>query len=257
MNDQAKRGRGFWNTLKVEWYRRGLRYSNMAEKVLGVMLRRTKQAESFLDVGAGCGTLTIPLARAGKKVTALEPSTNMFAALEEEIKATGVRDVRTINALWGEADVDSHDVIVCANVPELLKDSTNFLIEADRLAERAVFLITGADPLADKFYYKELYPLIFGKPFPPRTDYLKTYTNLHSLGIYANVEIIEYDFDQPFKDLEEAIEFWKEYMGIVTEEHDEKLRDFLDKKLDKDEEGPVARFHKKSAVIWWHKEQGA
>jgi len=53
--------------------------------------------------------------------------------------------------------------------------------------------------------------------------------------------------------MNEALEFWKEYMGIVTGEHDEKLRNFLENKLERFKEGLVARFHKRSAVIWWWK----
>ncbi|MEK7829193.1 MAG: hypothetical protein AAB256_05340, partial [Deltaproteobacteria bacterium] len=35
----------------------------------------------------------------------------------------------------------------------------------------------------------------------------KTYTNLHNLGIFANVEIIKYNFDQPFDNMKEAVAF--------------------------------------------------
>jgi hypothetical protein len=53
--------------------------------------------------------------------------------------------------------------------------------------------------------------------------------------------------------MDEAVEFWKEYMGIVTEEHDGKLRGYLGKKLKKIRGGLIAKFHKKSAIIWWRK----
>ena len=65
--------------------------------------------------------------------------------------------------------------------------------------------------------------------------------------------MIEYDFDQPFDDMDEAVEFWKEYLGIVTEEHDAELRGFLSKKLVRKKGALLARFHKRSAVIWWKK----
>lgn len=253
---EQKRDKGFWNRLKVNWYRRGLEHSDLSEKVLSIVLPKTEKAKTFLDVGSGCGTLSLPLARAGKRVTALDPSENMLDALSDEIKKGGLKNIKSINSAWGEVELKPHDVLICANVPELLKDSTDFLKEADKLAKKFVFLIAGADPLADKFFYKELFPLIFKKPFKPRSDYLKTYSTLHSLGIYANVEIIEYDFDQPFDDLGEAVEFWREYMGLVTEEHDETLREFLKKRLEKVKGGKgglLAKFHKKSAVIWWGK----
>ncbi len=249
----GRKKKGFWNRLKARWYRKGLEYSNMPEVVLGFMLPRVEDAETFLDVGSGCGTLALPLARKGKRVTAMDPSPAMIEILEEDIKREGLDNIRTILAAWGEVAPEPHDVIVCANVPELLKNSTDFLADADRLARKAVFLIEGADPEADKFYYKELYPLIFNRPFEKRTDYIKTYNELHDMGIFANVEIVEYDFDQPFDSPDEAVEFWKEYMGIVTEEHDNTLRDFLSKRLVKEDGVFIARFHKRSAIIWWRK----
>ncbi|HLE08171.1 MAG TPA: methyltransferase domain-containing protein [Thermodesulfobacteriota bacterium] len=246
-------GKGFWNRLKVEWYRRGLEYSDFGKSVLSIVLPRAENSKTFLDAGSGCGALAIPLAKAGKNVTALDPSPYMIGALKEEAEKLGLNNIKTINASWNDVKLRPHDAIICANVPELLKDNAGFLKEANSLAKKMVFLIAGADPKADKFYYRELFPLIFKKPFVERSNYLKTYTNLHSLGIFANIEIIEYDFDQPFKDMAEALEFWKEYMGIVTEEHDEVLRKFLEKKLKRIKDGLLARFRKKSAVMWWRK----
>lgn len=243
--------KGFWNTLKAKWYQKGLKFNTLPETALKIILPKTKDCKTFLDVGAGCGTFAIPISKAGKKVTAIDPSAPMIKLLEEEIKKKRIKNIKTICAAWGETEVKSHDVILCSNVPELLKDSIDFLKQANALAKKAVFLIEGADPNADKFYYKELYPLLFNKPFAGRTDYFKTYTNLHNLGIFANVEIINYNFDQPFDNMKEALDFWKEYMGIVTAEHDEKLHNFLAKKLDKFKGGLIARLHKRSAIIWW------
>jgi len=246
---------GYWNRLKAEWYRRGLEYSTLPATVVPMILERAAGARTFLDAGAGCGALTIPLAREGKRVTALDPSRAMLDILEEDVKKEGLKGVRTIHAAWGEVEVKPHDVIICANVPALLKDDDRFLRDALRLAGKYVFIIAGAGPEADKFYYKDLYPLIFGRPFGPREDYLKTYVMLHGLGVCANVEMIEYDFDQPFDTLEDAVEFWKEYMGLVTDEHDEKLRGYLETRLVKKRKVLLAPFHKKAAVIWWRQEK--
>jgi SAM-dependent methyltransferase len=245
---------GFWNRLKAEWYHRGLKYNTLPNIALEHILPRSKSSKTFLDIGAGCGTLAIPLARAGKKVTALDSSKAMIDLLKEDLARLKLKNVTTVLAPWGSVEVKPHDVILCANVPTLLSEPEKFLGEINRLARKSVFIIESADPDSDKFYYKELYPLLFNKPFGKRTDYLRTYAALHSMGIFANVEIIDYDFDQPFKNLDEAVEFWKEYIGIVTEEHDRKLRGFLEKKLVKKRSMLLARFHKKSAIIWWNKE---
>ena len=241
-----------FNRLKARWYRKGLDYSTLPEKALSFILPRTEDAKSFLDIGSGCGTLALPLAKAGRKVTAIDASAAMIDILNEDIRAEKLKSIKAIHSAWGKADVKAHDVVICSNVPVLVAEE-GFLEDAARHARKAVFIIENADPTSDKFYYRELYPLLFNKEFGPRGDYLNTYKNLHDMGIFANVEIIEYDFDQPFDDLDEAVEFWKEYIGIVTGEHDSVLRDFLKKKLVRRKGVLLARFHKKSAIMWWRK----
>ncbi|HZX35951.1 MAG TPA: methyltransferase domain-containing protein [Thermodesulfobacteriota bacterium] len=251
---RLNQGNNFWNRLKAQWYRRGLEHSDFSKKLLPVILPEMRGAKTVLDVGSGCGALSVPLAKKGKTVTALDPSAHMIDILNSDIKKLKIKGVKPVLGAWNGVKLKPHDVIICSNVPELLKDNVEFMKEADKLAKKAVFLITGVDPNADKFYYKELFPLIFGKPLLPKSDYMKTCSLLHSIGIFANVRIIEYDFDQPFNDMDEAVEFWKEYMGIVTGEHDEKLKKFLERKLKKTKTGLLAKFRKKSAVIWWRKD---
>ncbi len=245
--------RGFWNSLKAEWYHKGLKYSTLPKVALPVIISRAKGARTFLDIGSGPGTLAIPLAKAGLGVTALDASAAMIALLKEDILKLGLKRLKPIHSKWGESRLKAHDAVLCSNVPALVKETSGFLAEAIALARKYVFIIESADPGADKFYYKELYPLLFGKEFGPRADYIKTYDRLHSMGIFANVEIIEYDFDQPFADIDEALLFWKEYMGIVTAEHDTKLKRFLSKRLVKKGKGLLAKFHKRSAIMWWKK----
>lgn len=246
---------GYWNKLKADWYRRGLDYSGFAAAALDVMLPRLKGAKTILDVGAGCGALTLPLAKKGFSVTALEPSTAMLDILKTDTAGASLRRIKTVHGEWGKVAVKAHDAIVCANVPELLKEPQTFVSEASALARQTIFLIVNADPNSNKFYYRELYPLLFGKEWCPRSDYLKTYASLHDMGIYANIEMINYAFDQPFDDINEAVAFWKEYIGIVTEEHDIALKGFLEKKLVKKGKLLIARFDKRSAVIWWKQEK--
>ena len=243
----------FWDTTKVRWYKEGLKYNSLPEKALEIILPETEDCKTFLDVGSGCGTLSIPLAKAGKKVTAMDSSKAMIQDLEDEIKKRSINNILPLQAAWGEIDTKPHDVILCANVPGLLRDSSGFLKKSNNLAEKAVFLIVGADPNANKFYYKELYPLLFNKAFLPKKGFIDIYTSLNNIGILANVKIIEYNFDQPFKDIDEALAFWKAYIPLTTDGHDKILKTFLEKKLERKKEGLIARFRKKSAIIWWRK----
>ena len=72
------------------------------------------------------------------------------------------------------------------------------------------------------------------------------------MKIYADVSIVQYDFDQPFSDLDEAVDFWKEYIPLADNTHDDLLSKFLRTKLERSKNGLIARFNKRSAVITWN-----
>lgn len=243
----------FWSEKKARWYNEALKYSDYPERIMEVVLPLIKGCHSALDIGAGCGALTIPLAKKLKKITALEPSQAMMGVLKEEAGKQGLRNIECIEAEWPHLPGRSrwYDIVISANVPGSLMDSEGFIRGVERLAKRYVFFIQGVDPHKDKFFYKELYPIIFKKEYPPRDDYLGTYSLLHSLRIYANVAIVEYNFDQRFRDLDGVVDFWKEHMSLKTSEFDETLREFLKGKLERFRKGYVLRIYKKSAVMWW------
>jgi hypothetical protein len=136
-------------------------------------------------------------------------------------------------------------------VAPIFSDLLGFLTTAEPLARRALALVQNVGPGTEKFYFGELYPLLLGRPYPARQDYLRTLTLLHSLGIYANVQIISYHFDQPFADFEEAVDFWKEHMHLTDAEQERRLVGFLQTKLQRVGSRLIAPLPRRSAVIWW------
>jgi SAM-dependent methyltransferase len=70
---------------------------------------------SILDIGAGTGRASLPLARRGHTVTAVERNPGMLEGLRVETKDLGVTVVR---GSWPEvaATVPVHDVALCAHV---------------------------------------------------------------------------------------------------------------------------------------------
>lgn len=243
----------FWNEKKARWYNEALKYSNFPLKILEIMVPLIKGCRTVLDIGAGCGALTIPLAREVEKVSALEPSADMMMMLKEEANRNCLKNIVYIIGAWGEVEVERHDVVLCANVPGLFKDSSPLLSRIGDYSNRFIFLVGGAGLEEDKFFFKELYPKIFKKEYGRRSDYLVTYNILHSLGIYANIYIVQYDHDQQFKDLDEACQFWKEYLPLEGDDYDDLLKDFLTKRLERFGDRWVKRIRKKSAIIWWEK----
>jgi SAM-dependent methyltransferase len=204
-----------------------------------------------LDVGAGVGALTVPLARLVERVTALEPSPTMREELTTNLARNRLANVTCIPARWGEAEVAPHDLILVANVAPIFQNLMPFVAAAEPLARRALALVQNVGSGAEKFYFGELYPLLLERPYPGREDYLRSVALLHSMGIYANVRIIIYQFDQPFDDFQDAVDFWTHEMQLAGLEQIRRLQVFLETRLQRVGSRLIAPMRRQSAVIWW------
>jgi SAM-dependent methyltransferase len=247
----SRRAGEFWTERKVCWYRRALERSDYAEKVLGVLAPLLAECESALDVGAGCGALALPLAERLSQVTALEPSPAMAKALRERAQARRLKNIEVIEAAWGDVPVAPHDLVVCAHVGELLHGDSRFLREVASVARRGVALVRDAGRERDKFFFRELYPLWLGRPYISGCEHEETVEGLARLGLSPTVTFVSYRSDQPFTDLEEACDFWEEYLGLEGEPLRAFLREFLSERLAREGSGWIAPYSKQAAVIWW------
>lgn len=243
----------FWTERKVAWYRRALRRSDFAPKVLGAIAPLLDECETALDVGAGCGALAIPLARRLRRVTALEPAPAMAKALAEEARDRGLANLEIVEAVWGDVPVRPHDLVLCAHVGHLLERDCPFLRQAPTFALKGVALVRDATGNDDKFFFSELYPVLLGLPYGSPCEHEETVEGLARLGVRPTVTLIEYRSDQPFTDLAEACDFWMEYMGLEGEPARAFLRDFLAARLVREGDEWIAPYAKRAAVIWWRR----
>lgn len=237
----------FWTEQKVAWYQRALERSDYARKILAVLAPILAECETVLDVGAGSGALALPLAERVGSVTALEPAPAMAKAL----RTRGLGNVEVIEAAWGDVPVSPHDLVLCAHVGELLHPGAPFLREVWSVARRGIALVRDTGQERDKFFFRELYPLLLGRPYIPGCDHEETVEGLTRLGITPTVTIVNYRSDQPFADLKEACDFWEEYLGVEGGAVREFLREFLAKRLVPEGGGWIAPYPKQAAVIWW------
>jgi hypothetical protein len=217
--------------------------------VLEAIGPRLDACRTALDVGAGCGALAIPLARRGLSVTALEPSPAMVRALRGWAAEAG-REIAVVEAAWGEHPVPVHDLVLCAHVGNLLRD-LDFLQEIGSVARHHVVLVRDLSATAggDKFFYRELYPVLLGRPYGGPGEAEDTVAVLRSLGVRPAVREIEYRSDQTFADLAEACDFWMTYLGLSDAGSRAYLAGFLGERLVRGDGGWIAPFRKRAAVI--------
>ncbi len=227
---------------------RGERVSAAALAALAPYLR---DCRSILDVGAGPGTLAIPLARRGWRVTALEPAPAMLAHLRRAVRREGVAGVRCLPTTWENARPGRHDMVLVASVPEVLRDLPAFVGRAAGLARRWVVVVQSAGAGPDKFSFDELYPLLFQRPYERQDRHRDARRALRALGVSPRVRIIRYRFDQPVRDLNEAVAFWRAYLPPLRPDQVAALRRFLRRRLRSAPGGCLAPIQKTSAVLAW------
>lgn len=251
MTEKRDRDERYWTPHRARLFNLALQGSDFPAQAVKALQPALAGCRSVLDVGAGVGALTVLLAKRPLQVTALEPNPSMCEELKGNLARNRLDNVACIQAAWGKDVVSPHDLILVANVAPIFDNLVPFLTEAEPLTRRAIALVQNVGPGNEKFYAGELYPLLLGKPYPPRSDYLRTVSLLHSLGIYANVQVIGYQFDQPFEEFDEAVHFWKDYLRLETPEQERRLIAFLEGRLEKTGDRWIAPMRRRSAVIWW------
>jgi SAM-dependent methyltransferase len=99
---------------------------------------------SLLDVGAGTGRASLPVAEAGHPLTAVERNPGMAAALRRELETAGI-EARVVEGSWPEAAAVSgrHDVVLSANVVYDVPDLAPFIRALDAAARVGVVLEAG------------------------------------------------------------------------------------------------------------------
>lgn len=242
-----------WGKRQAQWYSEALRYSDYPDKVLAVIRPLVHESDSLLDIGAGTGGLCLPLADFVREIVALDASAAMLDEMGSRAALAGLGNVRPIEGAWEERerDLGVFDSILCANVPSLLTHIASVLPSLQRHARRHIILISGTSRNANRFFLPELWPLVHQRQHPRKGDYFGLYRDLYRSGIIANVVIIDYSFDQPFADIEEAISFWKHHLRLTGKQQDDLLKAFLSERLHQWAGRLWALVPKQSAVIWW------
>jgi SAM-dependent methyltransferase len=219
---------------------------------------------TVLDVGAGTGRLSVPIAKIVKQVTAVDQSRGMLSYLEENMAEEGLSNYRCIQKRWEDVelgvDLEPQDVVIASHSLGMF-DLQEALAKMDAAAKRRVYIFTAAGKWFFDDFEEELWERIYDRP-PRRgggfrSDYMLLYNILHDMGIYANVVIRDAEHVQRYGSHDEAVERWKARREI-PEENEPLLREYLAKNLEGENgDGLIFRRRTKSAMIWWPKSESS
>ncbi|HJK77874.1 MAG TPA: class I SAM-dependent methyltransferase [Methanocorpusculum sp.] len=210
---------------------------------------------SVLDIGAGPGTLAVPLSRAGCSVTTVEPSEPMGIAMERYRRMMHAPPIREIRKCWEDVTPEEagvHDVVV-ASRSLIMGDIRNSLLKMDAAAKKSVHLYWFLTPPSASGGNEELWPILHGEPYCSEANADILWNCLCQLGIYANIFVETKDKSQHYSSFSEMQEDYYNRMSVAEEWQKHIVDAFLLDRAVREESGYVIPGVSRTAHIWWEK----
>nr|WP_297899431.1 class I SAM-dependent methyltransferase [uncultured Methanobrevibacter sp.] len=216
---------------------------------------RISKEDTIIDLGCGEGSITIPLAKKTKYVTAVDSSTRMLEILNEKCEKENINNVKTIKKELEEAsleEVGEHDIVLLSRSINGIFPIKDTLKNINKISKKYVYM-TLFGPENWKFE-NDFYESI-GKKTNDFAPYSYIFNILIDMGIYPNIENLEINSNRKYKTIQDAMENGKWQLNTLTEEEKKELYNYLDKKLKKNSEGMLENPDDKAdwVLIWWKK----
>ena len=195
-------GAAFWD----DWVRSlppKQEHSGYVEEVL----RRINYNEddTVLDVGAGTGALSLPLAKCVRHVTALDHSEAMLDTIAHDAAREQINNIKLLRLDWTKAqlgvDFDQHDIVLVSRSLPAGDDIMHCLDLINHAAKRSCYITWKADghnPLEAALCSQ------LGIAYYPFPDYTVLRDIIISLGIIPNIELFATRSKRIFGSLEQA-----------------------------------------------------
>ena len=167
------------------------------------IVERLERSDTVLDVGAGPGRYAVPLARAVRRVTLVEPSPAMAALAREQFAIAGLDNWSLEEAGWLEARAEPASAVLLANVLNPHEDLAAWIERALEYAERWLFIVHGTlpdglEPL------QRLARAFHGEERVPQPALAELIPALHELGVFPDVAMIERHFQRTYPSATDA-----------------------------------------------------
>lgn len=221
------------------------------DPLLDFILGRLTPEMTVLDIGAGIGRWTLPIAGRVGRVTAVEPLLGMRQVLSERAAALGVINVEVLEAPWMEAEALPHDVAIAAHATYTTPDLVGFVRKMDAGARRTCYLALRMP--AHDGVIGELSERIRGR-WHDSPNFVVGYNLLLTAGYYPHVLMepapVRFWTDPT---LDHAVARAKRHLHLTDATHDATIRGVLSRRLTLAHEAYHWPDGMRSALIWWDK----
>ncbi len=246
--------KGFWaQKSNVNLFVKRLRADDRGRISTQLNALQFPAGATVLDIGAGPGTLAVPLTLRGCRVTALEPSAPMRSAMAEYQKEMNAADIATIAA--GFEDVTAEKLgcydYVLSSFSLMMGDIRAQLEKMNAAARREVHIFWFLTPPSVSRGNVELWPRLYGEDYcyEPTADIL--WNVLREMGIFANLAVDTRKKEQIYPDKKTVYEDYYSRMLASSDEQRAVVDAYLKDKIQPAESGFVVPGTSCSAHIWW------
>ncbi len=238
------------NELANRYKAHARRRKERPDQLLDFILTRIDGETTVLDIGAGNGRWTIPLAKTAKTVTAVEPSNAMLDIFRNNIVAAKLNNIKITQSSWENAIAKPHDITVCAHAMYSSPDLANFVRKIERYTTSTCYLAIRLPP--SDGIIGELSLSIYGHRYDSPNAII-AYNALYSIGIYANVLVESVIYRWADNTFEEAFARAKRHLHLEsTSSYDKLIRNVLACRLTYVNNSYVWPDGMRSALLWWN-----
>jgi len=206
-NHWKKRARSFSEEIQQRWSQ-----PDSSREFIVSRLRATTGA-TLVDIGAGTGAWAALAARYTASVTAIDRSRAMIDVMRENLDEVAISNVRIIQGIWPEVDLEPHDFSLCSHAIYGEPDLPRFIGKMVDVTRRTCFLLVRA-PKMDGLM-AEFARMVLGHPHDS-PNFVIAYNTLIEMGIYANVLVEDTGLWSGWTNdsLEEALADVKRRLGL-------------------------------------------
>jgi ubiquinone/menaquinone biosynthesis C-methylase UbiE len=183
-----------------------------------------KKDARVLDIGAGPGTLALPIAPFVREITAVEPGAGMVEVLKRHADQGGIRNISCVQKTWEEVDpprdlAPPYDIVI-ASLSLTMHDIRDALAKMDAVCSGSVHLFWFADMPFWERMSADLQEPLHGRPYysGPKADCL--FGVLYQMGILPDVTMLPMAKEYRFGNREEMLMFFRNRFGAKTPEQE-------------------------------------
>lgn len=218
------------------------------DQLMRFLLDRLEPEDTVLDIGAGIGRWSIPMAMVCRKVTALDAKPRMLEILHENATAEGVANIETILGEWYTAKVVPHEHVLSCHSVYISPDIAGYVRKMECFALKGCYMVMRV-PRHDGII-GELSRRVHGT-FHDSPNFIAGYNALLQMGIAGHVVMEEQGRPWHNKTLQDALSRAKRHLQLHADTHDNMIMDILKERL-------VLRDGRywwpdgmRSALVWW------